>query len=61
VLRRVLEARADFPVLSRRHGPGELTVLHMVGANDLDDYQQHARAWASAVWARMGQPPCAHH
>jgi hypothetical protein len=54
VLRRVLEARTDFPVLSRQHGPGELTVLHLVGANDLDDYQQRARAWASAVWAAWG-------
>jgi hypothetical protein len=51
VLRRVLEARPDFPVLSRQDGPGELTVLQLVGANDLDDYQQRAGAWASAVWA----------
>ena len=51
VLRRVLNARTDFPVLWRQHGPGELTVLHLVDANDLDDYQQRARAWASAVWA----------
>jgi hypothetical protein len=34
----------DSPVLSRQHGPGELTVLHMVGANDLADYQQRAGA-----------------
>jgi hypothetical protein len=47
VLRRVLEARPDFPVLSRQDGPGELTVLHLLG----DDYQQRAGAWASAVWA----------
>jgi hypothetical protein len=51
VLRRVLEARPDFPVISRQDGSGELTVLHLVGANDLDDYQQRAAAWASAVWA----------
>jgi hypothetical protein len=30
----------DFLVLSREDGPGELTVLQLVGANDLDDYQQ---------------------
>lgn len=51
VLRRVLEARDDFPVLSRGSGPGELTVLHMVGAGDLEDYEQRAREWAGAVWA----------
>jgi hypothetical protein len=51
VLRRVLQAREDFPLLSRQNGPGELTVLHLVGASDLDDYQHRARAWASAVWA----------
>ncbi len=51
VLRRVLEAHDDFPVLSRENGPGELTVLHLVGASDLDDYQHRAEAWASAVWA----------
>lgn len=54
VLRRVLATRTDFPVLARQHGPGELTVLHLVGANDLDDYQQRAREWATAVWAAWG-------
>lgn len=51
VLRRVLQAHDDFPVLPRENGPGELTVLHLVGASDLDDYQHRAEAWASAVWA----------
>lgn len=51
VLRRVLGSRTNFPVLSRNGGPGKLTVLHLVGANDLDDYEDRARAWASAVWA----------
>ena len=51
LLSRVLRARPDFPVLSRQHGPGELTVLHLLGANDLDDYHQRAGAWASVVWA----------
>lgn len=51
VIQRVLQARDDFPVLPRANGPGELTVLHLVGASDLDDYQSRALAWASAVWA----------
>lgn len=40
----------DFPVLQRRKGPGELTVLHMVGAAGLADYERRAREWATAVW-----------
>jgi hypothetical protein len=24
--------------------------LHMVGADDLDDYERRAREWAAAVW-----------
>ncbi len=51
ILRRVLQGHDDFPLLRRENGPGELTVLHLVGASDLDQYQHRARAWASAVWS----------
>jgi hypothetical protein len=51
ILRRLLETHDDFPVLTRRDGPGELTVLHLVNATDLDDREQRARGWAGAVWA----------
>ena len=50
LLRRVLRARDDFPALARGHGPGELTVAHLVGARDLDDYHARALAWGGAVW-----------
>lgn len=40
----------DFPILLRTDGPGSLTVLHMLGADDLDDYERRAREWAAAVW-----------
>lgn len=46
----VVGSRADFPVLTRSHGPGALTVLHMLGADSLDDYSARAREWAQAVW-----------
>jgi hypothetical protein len=55
VLRRVLRDHADFPVLERDHGPGEVTILHLVKARDLNDYDGRARAWASAVWASWSQ------
>lgn len=42
--------RGDFPILLRTDEPGSLTLLHMVGAADLDDYEQRAREWAAAVW-----------
>jgi hypothetical protein len=50
VLRAVLAGRRDFPVLPRTHGPGELTVLHVVGARDEADHDRRARAWAASVW-----------
>jgi hypothetical protein len=37
-------------VASRSRGPGSLTVLHMVGARDLADYERRAREWGAAVW-----------
>jgi hypothetical protein len=55
VLRRVLRHRDDFPVLTRTHGPGELTILHLVGASDAGAYEQRARAWATAVWSAWSQ------
>ncbi len=50
VLRRIVNRRDDFPILRRDRGPGELTVLHMVGARDLADYEERAQEWARAVW-----------
>jgi hypothetical protein len=40
----------EFPILLRTNGPGSLTVPHMVGAADRDDYESRAREWAAAVW-----------
>ncbi len=51
LLGRVLRRRqGDFPILARTEGPGPLTVLHMIGADHLDDYERRAREWATAVW-----------
>lgn len=50
ILRRVLQARDDFPVLTRSDGPGALTVLPIVDVQDPDDYERRARSWAGAVW-----------
>ena len=50
VLRRLLRDHDDFPALQRRSGPGKLTILHLVGAKDLHDYDHRARAWAHSVW-----------
>jgi hypothetical protein len=55
LLRRVLEDREEFPVLARDDGPGELTVVHLVGALDLADYERRALAWARAVWQAWAQ------
>ena len=44
----------EFPILLRTYGPGSLTVLHMVGAADRDDYESRAREWAAAVWDSWG-------
>jgi hypothetical protein len=46
----LVRGRSDFPVLARSAGPGALTVLHLVGASDLDDYSRRAYQWAMAVW-----------
>lgn len=46
----VARSHEDFPVLTRPADPGALTVLHMVGAKDLDDYSRRARDWADGVW-----------
>lgn len=50
ILRRVLKHYDDFPVLDRRHGPGELNVVHLIGARDAAEYERRARAWARTVW-----------
>jgi uncharacterized protein DUF5946 len=50
LLRRVLAQRCAFPALRRRHGAARLTLLHMIRASDLADYERRAREWATAVW-----------
>lgn len=51
LLGRVLRHRQGaFPILARTEGPGTLTVLHMIGAADLEDYERRALEWARAVW-----------
>jgi hypothetical protein len=55
VLRRVLEDSDDFPALVRNDGPGEMTIVHLVGARDLADYEHRALAWARAVWQAWAQ------
>lgn len=50
VLRQVLASRTDYPVLERTHGPGELTILHVVGVTDQADHDARVRAWAASVW-----------
>jgi hypothetical protein len=48
--RLIQEGHGDFRVLERTGGPGQLTVLHMVGAPDLADYERRALEWAAGVW-----------
>ena len=50
VLRLVLRGHDDFPALERDHGPGELTIVNLVGAGDAEEYEHRARAWGSVVW-----------
>jgi len=55
VLRRVLQRYDDFPLLGRDDGPGELTVVYLVGSRDLADYENRALAWGRAVWLAWSQ------
>ncbi|MBV9819461.1 MAG: hypothetical protein JOZ07_14105 [Solirubrobacterales bacterium] len=50
IVRRIVSRRADFPILRRDRGPGELTIQHMVGARDQADYEARAQDWAQSVW-----------
>jgi hypothetical protein len=50
VLRAVLASRTAFPVLRRAHGPGDLTVLSVLDATNVEDHDARARAWAASVW-----------
>jgi hypothetical protein len=43
-----------YPILARTEGPGPLTVLHMIGADHLDDYERRALEWARVVWESWG-------
>jgi hypothetical protein len=42
---------ADVPVLVRPSSPSPITILSMIGAVDLADYECRARAWGAEVWA----------
>jgi hypothetical protein len=46
----IRQRHGSSPVLQRTGDAGPLTVLHMVGASDLADYERRAREWATAVW-----------
>lgn len=48
--RACFKQQSDFPVLMRSHGTGTLTVLHVIDASDLADYERRAHEWAQAVW-----------
>ena len=50
ILRRVVTAHMDFPVLTRDGGPGGLTIVHVVNAPDLAAYETRALEWAQVVW-----------
>lgn len=50
VLRRVVQRQDDFPTVKRTRRPGQLSVLHMLGAADAADYERRAGEWATAVW-----------
>jgi hypothetical protein len=47
--------RPEFPKLLRVAKPGELNILSMRDARDLDDYTQRAMAWAGAVWSSFSE------
>lgn len=55
ILRLVLRGHDDFPVLNRAHGPGELTIVSLLGARDAAEYERRARGWGSVVWASWSQ------
>jgi hypothetical protein len=50
VLRGVLARQAEFPVLRRARGPGDLTVLSVMDATSVEDHDARLRAWAGSVW-----------
>jgi hypothetical protein len=54
-LGRWVASRSNFPILRRGSEPGQVTVLAMVGAIDLDDYDRRARKWAASVWDAWAQ------
>lgn len=50
VLRAVLAGRTDYPILPRAAGPGDVNILHVVGAADVEDHDRRVRDWATSVW-----------
>lgn len=55
VLRRVLGNHGEFPALARHNGPGKLTIVHLVGARDVADYNHRALVWGRTVWQSWAQ------
>lgn len=52
-VRAVTRGVNELPAFVRR-GPGSLTVAHVVGAVDADDFAARTREWALAVWRAWG-------
>jgi hypothetical protein len=50
VLRAVLARPTDFPILVRARGPGDLTVLSVMGSTSAEEHDARVRAWAGSVW-----------
>ena len=50
VLRATLARQADFPVLHRARGPGDLTVVSVTSTTSVSDHDAQVRDWAESVW-----------
>jgi Family of unknown function (DUF5946) len=55
VLRAMLARQSEFPVLRRRHGPGDLTILSTTDATSVEDHDAQVRTWADAVWGSWSE------
>lgn len=60
VMRKSLESgktrgRPEYPKLFRAPQAGELNVLSMIGARDVDDYSERSLKWARSVWSSWAE------
>jgi hypothetical protein len=53
-LRTVVSRKDALPILQPWAVPSEANIHSMVGARDVEDYEQRARTWAADVWAAWG-------